>query len=164
MADVTVYCPMCAVLADVDEACELCDGNGAIRATVVSYLRAGPQHPNRAKPKTLQSKPMDPADRDWSREVKRRDGYRCRFCRTPYQASQLEAHHIFRRNRGTVRLELDNGITLCAGVGTHGCHAWAHAHEDEFHAWVRDSVLGAWRYDELAREANRVAKVLPRRV
>lgn len=162
MADVTVYCPLCDALAEVDEACELCDGNGQIRATIVSYQRPGPQHLNRTKP--LRSKPMNPEDRDWSREVKQRDGWRCRFCRTPYPAHLLEAHHIFRRNRGTVRLELDNGITLCDGIGTHGCHSWAHDHEDEFHAWVRDRVLGSFRYDELAREANRVAKVLPRRV
>ena len=56
------------------------------------------------------------SDRQWRREVRRRDGDACRVCR---ETINLHAHHIRPRSRyPELVLELDNGITLCGN-----CHA-----------------------------------------
>ncbi len=62
-------------------------------------------------------------DQQWKREVKRRDGKKCRQCP---EASYLHAHHIKPRSKyPELALELDNGITLC---GNH--HARLKGKED----------------------------------
>ena len=56
------------------------------------------------------------SDRQWRREVRRRDGDACRVCG---ETINLHAHHIKPRSKyPELTLELDNGITLCGN-----CHA-----------------------------------------
>lgn len=53
----------------------------------------------------------------WATAVKRRDGYRCARCGSPYE---LEAHHILPLSRGGAD-EVANGVTLCRD-----CHLEMH--------------------------------------
>ena len=56
------------------------------------------------------------SDRQWRREIKRRDGDACRVCG---ETINLHVHHIRPRSiYPGLALELDNGITLCGK-----CHA-----------------------------------------
>ena len=57
--------------------------------------------------------------RSWMRGVRARDHYRCVLC---WATKHLHAHHIkFWRDHPSLRSELSNGITLCAG-----CHRRVH--------------------------------------
>ena len=58
--------------------------------------------------------------KDWVKEVKTRDGEKCVLCGA---GQHLEAHHVFSfKNCVSLRLDPDNGITLC-----HWCHKKYHA-------------------------------------
>jgi 5-methylcytosine-specific restriction endonuclease McrA len=48
-------------------------------------------------------------DSAWSRAVKERDGYTCRWCGKPGD----QPHHIVKRRFQETRLDVDNGVTLC---------------------------------------------------
>lgn len=55
----------------------------------------------------------DSAHRDWTREVKRRDGWHCRIADQDC-AGRMEAHHILSwHDFPELRYKLNNGITLC---------------------------------------------------
>ena len=57
------------------------------------------------------------SDKQWKREVKKRDGNTCRQCGVTIN---LHAHHIKPRSKyPELEWELDNGITLC---GNHHAH------------------------------------------
>ena len=62
-------------------------------------------------------------DRRWRSLVLERDHYMCRRCSK--KASELHAHHILgKQSHPHLRHDVDNGITLCGGIGS--CHEWAH--------------------------------------
>jgi len=53
--------------------------------------------------------------REWTSQIKERDGYKCQNCGT---SEKLHAHHIISwKEREDLRYELSNGITYC-----HKCH------------------------------------------
>src|SRR5262245_55396386 len=85
------------------------------------------------------------ADRQWSRQVRERDGVRCRYCLRLYQPPNrgLDAHRLCLKSRLRTRFALENGCALCVGH-----HRWAHANPLEFHEWARDQ-LGVEEYDAL---------------
>ena len=65
------------------------------------------------------------SDRQWRREIKRRDGDACRVCG---ETINLHVHHIRPRSiYPGLALELDNGITLCGK-----CHARLKGKEEKF--------------------------------
>lgn len=58
--------------------------------------------------------------KDWVKSIKERDNEECVLCGAD---QHLEAHHVFSfKNFVPLRLNLDNGITLC-----HWCHKKYHA-------------------------------------
>lgn len=67
---------------------------------------------SKLKPKLTQRK----VDALWSQRVKERDNFRCQLCG---RTSNLNSHHILRKQSRLMRYSLLNGITLCAG-----CHKW----------------------------------------
>ena len=51
---------------------------------------------------------------EWRQAVFERDGYACQMPGCHSQSKRLEAHHIkLYSKHPTVRLDVDNGITLC---------------------------------------------------
>ena len=66
-----------------------------------------------------------------SRQVRERDGYRCRKCGVNRSGGRVYHHHIFTKIRLTTRWDLKNGVTLCFY-----CHRWAHSAGEEFREWV----------------------------
>lgn len=73
----------------------------------------------------------------WALKVKQRDKYTCQKCRIKGTTKQLHAHHIddyFKYKDG--RLDLDNGITLCAS-----CHSI-------FHNRYRGQIVTKRLFDE----------------
>lgn len=62
-----------------------------------------------------------PQYREWRREVFKRDGFTCRICKQE-KSGRLNAHHIKPyAEYPDLRLDLDNGITLC-----NDCHRLVH--------------------------------------
>ena len=90
------------------------------------------------------------ADARWAKEVKERDGHRCKRCLKPYPEKHqgLHAAHIFTRSRKATRTDRDNGVSLCMG-----CHLWGHANPSEFREWVI-SWMGEDKYLELERKSK----------
>jgi len=73
------------------------------------------KHPKKPNKKQVRSK----EDRKWAKDVLKRDGYICQHCGA---TSQLQAHHIAPFAKVPAkRLDLSNGITLCAT-----CHSKQH--------------------------------------
>jgi hypothetical protein len=50
-------------------------------------------------------------DKDWALQVKQRDGFKCAICS---DIERLNSHHIIVREQHDTKLDLLNGITLCA--------------------------------------------------
>lgn len=89
-------------------------------------------------------------DELWSRAVRLRDKYTCQKCGRTHK--QVQAAHIFSRNRKSVRWDIDNGITLC-----YYCHIhWAHREPLEFAEWIKER-LGEEKYEKLKRRAYEIA-------
>ena len=80
-------------------------------------VQAGENHPcwikDRTKVKVGERSLNDPLQKHWRKEVKDRDGWKCRI--SNHQCSgKLVAHHIFRWQKfPELRHEVNNGITLC---------------------------------------------------
>ena len=56
---------------------------------------------------------LDPNDELWSRCVKLRDGYKCRYCGRLGKLRGMHAHHFVGRRYRNTRWVVDNGICLC---------------------------------------------------
>lgn len=70
-----------------------------------------------------------------------------------YEFSELQCAHIYSRTYRSVRWDLLNLLSLCAG-----CHiGFAHKKPLEFAEWVR-SYLGEHKYIELKARANSIKK------
>lgn len=68
---------------------------------------------DRSKIKTSDRSFNDPNSKIWSRNVKNRDGWKCKIANDTC-SGQLEAHHILPwRDYPELRYEINNGITLC---------------------------------------------------
>jgi hypothetical protein len=63
--------------------------------------------------------------KEWTKKVFERDNHKCKQCFSTYR---LHAHHIkFWKEHPELRLDLDNGITLC-----NSCHSKLHREIDGF--------------------------------
>lgn len=58
-------------------------------------------------------------DAEWSKAVKERDAYTCRWCGKQGD----HPHHIVKRRFQETRLDIENGVTLCFL-----CHEWFEKH------------------------------------
>jgi hypothetical protein len=127
--------------------------------TLRRALQASIRHLSR---KPIQSKPMTPEDREWSDKVKERDGYICQRCGHGIARGRVEAHHAFKRGKAGTRLDVDNGITLCAGPMTNDCHGWAEDSPQDFAAWFRGRI-GSVKFEALREKSEQSTKIVPRR-
>lgn len=78
---------------------------------------SGENHPNwihdRSKIKLGDRNLHDPLTKQWRKQVKDRDNYKCRIADNNC-AGRLEVHHILRWSKfPELRYEVNNGITLC---------------------------------------------------
>lgn len=98
--------------------------------------------------------PIDKArDHRWSKAVKARDEFKCRFCGA---STGLESAHIVPRGNKHTRYLLSNGLTLCGAFGcsTHGNHHALKA-EDRDKADIRIvHILGQAMVDALHQIAK----------
>jgi hypothetical protein len=92
-------------------------------------------------------------DELWAEAVKKRDHHRCRFCGKGKPEVVVQAHHIIKRGRKSLRWDTGNGIALCSGH--HGY--WAHlpGNETIYTAWL-EGEIGRKQLDFLNSEANRI--------
>jgi len=75
-----------------------------------------------------------------SRQVRERDGHRCRKC----GRHRVFAHHIFgKKAHPSTRWTLENLLSVCFG-----CHRDAHASPEDFRRWVI-SWMGEKEYEAL---------------
>lgn len=79
--------------------------------------QSGENHPgwikDRSKVKIGDRDLNDPLQKQWSRSVKNRDGWKCRISNQEC-SGRLESHHILGwRDHPELRYEVNNGITLC---------------------------------------------------
>lgn len=79
-------------------------------------LRIGEKHPLWIKDRTLvklDSERGGPLHKQWSKNVKMRDGWKCKIGNN-YCMGRMESHHIFSwKEYPELRYEVSNGITLC---------------------------------------------------
>lgn len=73
--------------------------------------------------------------KNWKRRVADRDNGICQHCGKP----AVDPHHVLKRRYRLVKLETDNGISLCRF-----CHDWAEAKEDNFNHWFKENYPKRW--------------------
>ena len=76
---------------------------------------------------------MTPADFEWAKSVKERDGYACVICGTDYRPN---AHHILPRELHDTKLDISNGITLCCKHHLFSREISAHNNPMAFFKWM----------------------------
>lgn len=81
----------------------------------------------------------------WSQAVRQRDDHRCRRCGKRDEKNN-HAHHVAPRSRRPdLKLNLDNGITVCFD-----CHNWIHANPIEAEAL---GLLSSETYEKSRRQS-----------
>lgn len=78
---------------------------------------------------------IDRFDKEWSRLVRERDEYKCQICGK--QSKYVNAHHFIRRAVLPTRLDIQNGISLCAQCHTFNSTFSAHQTPGEFKKWFK---------------------------
>lgn len=53
---------------------------------------------------------LTPQDKEWSKAIKERDGYKCVICGSTLK---LNSHHLIARENHICKFDINNGITLC---------------------------------------------------
>jgi len=74
-----------------------------------------------------------PADKAWAIKVKQRDGFACVVCGDNYRPN---AHHILPRELHDTKLDISNGITLCAKHHLFSREISAHNNPLAFFVWM----------------------------
>lgn len=87
-------------------------------------------------------------DKAWSRLVRTRDGG-CLVCG---RAELIDAHHFIGRSAKSVRLELENGISLCKSHHVFNHEFSAHRTPKDFKDWFRE------KYPERAKRMEAKAQ------
>lgn len=100
---------------------------------------AGPNNPRWISDRSLLSTGDEarnsPAHRDWSRQIKNRDGWRCKIADSNC-SGRVEAHHILGwKDYPELRYSPNNGITLC-----HAHHPRRRAEEKRLSAYFQQIV------------------------
>ena len=91
----------------------------------------------------LRDKNIKLALKQWSQQIKNRDGYICKECGES-NVNLLEAHHVLSRYlRPDLMFDLDNGITLCLN-----CHYEKHIDD------AKSSRLIKYKINKLNDEEN----------
>ena len=101
--------------------CRLCDARTPERREISRLSRLGKPSPRYIKDRTkLKRYGQDneirrsSAYKDWSKSVKKRDGWKCQLSDESC-AGRMEAHHIKSyKDNPSLRFDLMNGITLCS--------------------------------------------------
>jgi hypothetical protein len=104
----------------------------------------------------LLRKVRNKADKEWSREVRARDGC-CVVCGA---VQKLNAHHILPREIIKTRHNLDNGITLCPKHHRFSKQEIsAHQNPFAFFVWLRHNRFDTWMkikiiWEEIQKEMS----------
>lgn len=93
-------------------------------------------------------------DEAWSKLVKLKAGWKCIYCG---KESYVQAHHIYSRSNRSVRWDIENGASLCAGHHTLSSGFSAHKTPLEFAEWIKERNDEEW-YNSLRLKANSVKK------
>ena len=90
------------------------------------------------------------SDREWSKYIRTRDGWKCQRCKKKYSppTSALHCSHYFSRGNWSVRFDEDNCEALC-----YGCHSHLGGNPHE-HARYMVEKLGTKKLDELMVRKN----------
>ena len=89
------------------------------------------------------------ADKQWSKLVRERD-QKCLVCGSK---DYLAAHHFIGRTAKSVRLELDNGITLCPSHHVFNNDFSAHRTPKDFKMWFKE------KYPERAKSMEMKSQI-----
>lgn len=76
---------------------------------------------------------MTPADYAWAKAVKKRDGLACVICKSTIKPN---AHHILPRELHETKLDISNGISLCAKHHLFSREISAHNNPLAFFCWM----------------------------
>lgn len=107
--------------------------------------------------KITQQKGIDKKlDDAWRELVKLRAGNKCEYCKATNK--QLHAHHIFSRSKKSVRWDVNNGISLCAGHHVLSSSFSAHKTPTEFTYWL-EGYRGKEYIELLTIKANQTSKL-----
>lgn len=71
-------------------------------------------------------------DYEWSKKVKERDRYRCRFGLRGCTGKATDACHIFSRRFKALRYNINNGLAGCRN-----CHTWTEQNTESFESLAR---------------------------
>ena len=82
-------------------------------------------------------------DREWSTEVKLRDGNQCVICG---EVERINAHHIVPREIEVLRYDINNGISLCPKHHRFSRKLSAHQNPFTFHIWLEKHKLSVINY------------------
>lgn len=88
-------------------------------------------------------------EKEWADACKKRADWACEYCGT---TENLNAHHIFSRNKKSVKFDLDNAICLCALHHIFSTDFSAHKTPTEFTEWVIEYRGRDW-YERLRKKA-----------
>lgn len=89
------------------------------------------------------------SDTIYSQWLRKKRGYRCERCKTPYEGGKgLECSHFYGRARESVRFDEENTDCLCAG-----CHQYFTANPAEYAEW-KERRMGTRAYNALRIRAN----------
>lgn len=88
-------------------------------------------------------------EKAWATEVKERADWKCEYCGT---TENLNAHHIFSRNKRSVKFDIENGICICAKHHVFSSDFSAHKTPTEFTIWVIEYRGMEW-YERLRKKA-----------
>ena len=78
---------------------------------------------------------MTPEDYAWAKKVKARDGCACVICKGTFRPN---AHHILPRELHDTKLDISNGITLCAKHHLFSREISAHNNPLAFIVWMEN--------------------------
>lgn len=93
------------------------------------------------------------SDTIYSKYLRKKRGYWCERCRTPYEGGiGLQVSHFYGRANESVRFDEENTDVLCVG-----CHQYFTANPGEYTDWKR-ARLGEQKYNRLVLRANATGK------
>lgn len=106
----------------------------------------------------------DRLDLYWRKAIKAKANLTCEYCGVKFKEADLEAHHIFSRERFSTRWDINNGICLCkkhhyGDAKAPAPHSTDSLQCEYFEQWVIEK-LGRNFYMALQFKSLQIAKYL----
>jgi len=95
-------------------------------------------------------------DLAFSEFVRLRADGKCDMCGR--KGGKLDAHHLFKRSRRSVRWDTLNGVALCFRCHRLGAHSPDFGDQANFHKWCVDTY-GTTMLDRLEAESHQIVKM-----